>query len=155
MQKQLKCRWVRRVGLLAAILFVLQTNAILCACPSGDAGAMGIVSASSGDVACHGSVPAKTCPCETSDKGSHSSDHGTGTCPDCHSLTACASMGSENIALVSSGPVSPEPGLLTPVALDLGTRLLLLSSHNTPFPTAPTRRARSNPIFVLNSAFLI
>ncbi len=155
MRTNLKGRWVSRVGLLAVILFVLQSSAVWCACSSGDAGVMGVVSASSRDVGCHGSAPMKGCPCKTSEKDSPSTGHATGACLDCHGLAPCVSTDSEKIFLVSSGPVSPDPVFLTPVAVDPERRSFLAQHHKPPFSNAPLRRARSIPVFVLNSAFLI
>lgn len=133
------------------LLFVFHTSPGYCgACMIGTCNHGALISNSSGDEDCHGTVQETGCCANEAEKESKYIEPGTGNCPPCHCLLKGASENPIIITLISSGlyPVLFVVGILD----DLET-----FSDRTAYSHSglPEPQVRNIPIYVLNNTFLI
>jgi hypothetical protein len=151
LQKYLKKQPNKLMLVMGALLFTLQTTPVYCgACLIRECRHTTSIYASSGDVVSDATMQTKKCCASESGTGLKSPEFVTESCPSCNCMLTEAIEDQTKVTLTSSVPLRI---LFVPGFPDSVYDSFNLSSH--PRLVLSQLRARSNPIFVINSAYLI
>ena len=142
---------LRQALFILAALFVFQSFPPLCgACFIGECGSAVEVKTASNEMDCHGSASEKPCHSKNTDTDSQSSDSQKDSCPSCSCSISGATDISEKTVLTSAG--------LSPLFFVYEVSEIMnhdLICRDFSFRNLPEPLARTHPIFIINSSFLI
>jgi hypothetical protein len=146
-----KKQWVKRVLIVLAFLFVFQSYPPLCgACFIGECGSEVEVKTSSSRIDCHGSASVKPCHSKKSDTVPQSSGSHEDSCPSCSCIISGDVDASEKTVPTSSGHL---PQFIVFEVSEIMDHDMVRRDISILDP--PEKQARSHPIFIINSSFLI
>jgi len=151
LKKYLKKQPNKLILVMGVLLFTLQTTPVYCgACLIRECRHTTSIYASFGDVVSDATMQMKKCCASESGTGLKSPESVKESCPSCNCMLTGAIEVQTKVTLISSVPLRI---LFVPGFPDSVYNSFNLSSHPRLILSQP--RARSNPIFVINSAYLI
>ena len=151
LKKYLKKRSTELMLVMGILLFILQTTPVHCGeCLIGKCRQTSSVYVSSGDVGCHKPIQEKKCCPSESREELKIPESVMENCPSCNCILTGAIDDQKKATFTSSVPLSISFVSAFPDSL---YNYLSFSSNHHLVLSQP--KVRSNPIFVLNSTYLI